>query len=168
MKQVVFSHGKEIGPLGYKIQAMMRVAEAKGYTTQSIDYRTCTNATERVDKLRAKLTHYESAQVVLVGSSMGGYVATAAAQTLEVKALFLLCPALYMPIAEYTLQDYAPKTQNIEIVHAWEDDVVPYTHSLRFCQKTKARLHFVNDGHALVDSLDFICDLFGLFLERLG
>ena len=36
---VVFSHGKESGPLGSKIQALMRVAEQQGARTLSVNYR---------------------------------------------------------------------------------------------------------------------------------
>jgi hypothetical protein len=36
---VVFSHGKESGPLGSKIRALMQVAERLGVATLSVNYR---------------------------------------------------------------------------------------------------------------------------------
>ncbi len=35
--------------------------------------------------------------LVLVGSSLGGYVSLAAAPTLHAKGVFLMAPAIYMP-----------------------------------------------------------------------
>ena len=36
---VVFSHGKESGPMGSKIRALMKVAENQGAQVMSVDYR---------------------------------------------------------------------------------------------------------------------------------
>ena len=75
---VVFSHGKESGPWGTKIKELAKIAEEKGFEVDSVDYQGIDNVDDRALKLREKLTFIEG-PVVLVGSSMGGYVATACA-----------------------------------------------------------------------------------------
>ena len=59
----------------------------------------------------------------LVGSSMGGYVATVAAETLKPKGLFLLAPAFYLP--GYRQTDFKPPTDRTLVFHGWRDDIVP-------------------------------------------
>ncbi len=56
---VVFSHGKESGPLGRKIQRLMAVAEEFGLQTVSVDYRKCSSATERVQLLNDSLNQLD-------------------------------------------------------------------------------------------------------------
>lgn len=76
LTHAVFSHGKESGPMGSKIQRLMVVSEEFGLKTKSIDYRKCATADERVSLLNDYLNKLDILlnQVVLVGSSMGGYV----------------------------------------------------------------------------------------------
>ena len=76
LTHAVFSHGKESGPLGSKIERLMAVAEEQGLKAISIDYRECASADERVALLHKRLIKLNIPlnQVVLVGSSMGGYV----------------------------------------------------------------------------------------------
>ena len=165
---VVFSHGKESGPLGSKIQRLMAVAEELGLEAKSIDYRDCSCADERV----AKLTEYLSSldiplnQVALVGSSMGGYVSMAIANEMNVAGLFLMAPALWMNKEEYTIQSYRPKAKNIEIVHGMHDDTVPYENSVRFAKEHDGTvLHLVPDGHRLQASHDFLDYQFRRYLK---
>jgi len=147
---VVFSHGKESGPDGTKIQAMRAVAEELGFKTVSIDYTACKDEVERKALLRSYLSK-QVGPMILVGSSMGGYVSAALANEFKLSALFLLCPALslegYEPIV------YQPKTDNIVLVHGWNDDVVPVESSIDFARKHKATLHLVEDGHRLKESI---------------
>lgn len=76
LTHAVFSHGKESGPMGSKILRLMAVAEELGLNAISIDYRECFSADERVALLHERLIKLNIPlnQVVLVGSSMGGYV----------------------------------------------------------------------------------------------
>ncbi len=48
LSYVIFSHGKESGPKGSKIQRLMAEAERLGLNTVSVDYRHCATASERV------------------------------------------------------------------------------------------------------------------------
>ena len=78
MTTVIFSHGQESGPWGTKITAMAAMVKELGCTADSIDYQGIGDPTERVEKLVAECEGIDDT-LILVGSSMGGHVATAAA-----------------------------------------------------------------------------------------
>jgi len=171
LSYVVFSHGKESGPLGTKIQRLMAVAEEFGLKTKFIDYRECATAGERVSLLNDYLNQLDVPinQVLLVGSSMGGYVSMVVANDQPVAGLFLMAPALWMTAEEYTVQSYAPKTPHIEITHGMLDDTVPYENSIRFAKEHDGTiLHLVPDDHRLKESHDFLAYQFQRFLEDIS
>ena len=153
MPAVYFSHGQESGPWGTKIQAMAEAVRNLGCRAESVDYRGIADPTERVEKLIAECRAVEE-PLVLVGSSMGGHVATAAAARLDAIGLFVLAPAYY--IAEYEhLTPPAPDIP-ISIVHGWRDDVVPAEASIRFASECHATLHLVDGDHRLTENIDEI------------
>ena len=171
LSDVVFSHGKESGPMGSKIQRLMEEANRFGLKTISVDYRNCATASERVALLNDTLKQLNAPpqQVVLVGSSMGGYVSTVVANNLPVAGLFLMAPALWMPAEEYTIQSYQPLTSKVEITHGFNDDVVPCENSIRFAREHEGTvLHLVPDDHRLRASLDFLACQFRRFIEELS
>lgn len=166
---VIFSHGKESGPFGRKIRRLIGVAEQLGLGTTSVDYRECANADKRIMLLRDTIASLQmpTEDIVLVGSSMGGYVSMAAANELPVAGLFLMAPALWMPAEEYTVQSYSPKTARIEITHGFGDDIVPYENSVRFAANHRGTtLHLVDDDHRLGESHDFLAKQFRRFLNK--
>src|ERR1700687_3982797 len=113
---VVFSHGKESGPWGSKITAMAAVVRDLGVQVESVDYRGLDDPRDRVRKLIGVGAGLKD-RLLLVGSSMGGYVAAAAASELGARGLFLLAPAFYMAgYEEHTPQDVARPTA---ITHGW-------------------------------------------------
>ena len=151
---VVFSHGKESGPWGAKITAMAAVVRDLDLGVESVDYRGMDDPTQRVEKLLAVGREFQG-PMALVGSSMGGHVAAAAASRLDVAALFLLAPAFYMPgFEQYTPQDVGAPTV---IVHGWDDDVVPVDNSIRWAREHGAALHLLQSGHRLDDQIEMIC-----------
>ena len=153
MPAVYFSHGQESGPWGTKIKAMAEAVRALGCRAESVDYQGIADPTERVDKLIAECQSVEE-PLILVGSSMGGHVATAAAAPLNAIGLFVLAPAFY--IAEYeNLTPPAPDIP-ISIIHGWCDDIVPPENSIRFASKCHATLHLVNGDHRLTENIDEI------------
>lgn len=171
---VVFSHGKESGPQGNKIRALMRVAEGLGAQTLSVNYREYPagmvhdqdadgEADRRVDQLCATSLPAHRL-LVLVGSSMGGYVSTVASLPLAANGLFLLAPAFYLP--GYAIQKPMPSTQFVFIVHGWNDDVVPAENSIRFAAQRRCDLHLLDGDHRLNDALPTIEPLFELFLKQ--
>ena len=81
MTTVIFSHGQESGPWGTKIRAMSECVKAMGCGIDSIDYQGIADPTERVEKLLRECADIDG-PLLLVGSSMGGHVATAAAEVM--------------------------------------------------------------------------------------
>ena len=172
---VVFSHGKESGPWGSKIAALARVAEKLGARTLSVNYREFPSGTVHdqdapgeADRRVAQLLGTDlppHQKLVLVGSSMGGYVSTCASEHLtKVSGLFLLAPAFYLP--GYAQQAPAPHAQVCMVVHGWGDDVVPVSSSIRFAQQHRCALHVLDGDHRLNAALPQIEPLFEGFLVR--
>ena len=163
-RHVVFSHGQESGPWGRKISALAEVARAEGYEAHSVDYRGIEEPRARVARL-VDFCKELSGELILVGSSMGGYVAVASASLLHARGVFLMAPALYMeglPELRQGLLD-CPAA----IVHGWQDDVVPVEHSIRFAQSYRAALHLLDSDHRLHSQLRVIQYLFEYFLIAL-
>ncbi len=165
MPAVYFSHGQESGPWGSKIKSMAAAVQNLGCRAASVDYQGIADPTDRVDKLLAECANVEE-PLVLVGSSMGGHVATAAAAQVGAVGLFVLAPAYYMPGYE-SLTPSAP-AMPISIVHGWNDDVVPVENSIRFAQNCNASLHILDADHRLTDNIDDINHLLTRFIENLG
>jgi len=171
---VVFSHGKESSPWGSKIQALAKVAERLGGQVISIDYREHPkgvlhdqNAPGEADRRVGQLLSIEPPEhrkLVLVGSSMGGYVSTVATARLKVDGLFLLAPAFYLN--GYDNQDPTPRAKRTMIVHGWGDSVVPVQNSIKFARLHQCDLHLLDGDHRLNDALPKIELPFELFLKR--
>ena len=150
---VAFSHGKESGPWGAKITAMAAAVRDLKIEAASVDYRGIDDPAARVAKLLEAAAGLQG-PLVLVGSSMGGHVAAAAAARVKVRGLFLLAPAFYMPGFEsHTPQDVACPTV---IVHGWRDDIVPVDNSIRWAREHRARLHVLDSDHRLEDKIEEI------------
>lgn len=158
---VVFAHGKESGPWGGKIRHLAALAEARGFAVISPDYSAMMDPVARRDHLLALAP--KGAPLVLVGSSMGGYVSAMACDALRPDALLLMAPALY-------LDGYPGDPENCPadsvLVHGWGDDIVPLASSLTFARARRAALHIVDDGHRLAESIDFIGQVFSDQLTR--
>ncbi len=153
MKMVIFSHGQESGPWGTKIRAMAEAVKRHGFEVHSVDYQGIADPGERVEKLVAECREV-SGTLLLVGSSMGGHVATAAATEVGAKGLFVLAPAYYME----GFEDITPQAPDIPIciVHGWHDEIVPVENSIRFAQSCSATLHLVDGDHRLTGNIDQI------------
>jgi predicted esterase YcpF (UPF0227 family) len=158
--KVYFSHGKESGPWGSKIQRLANIAKEHGCDVDSIDYSDILDPDLRVERL-IKILEGVDEEFVLVGSSMGGYVSLVASEQVNVKGLFLLAPALFMK--GYKKQNYSHNTQ-IEIVHGWSDDIIPPENSIRFAKKNDCSLHLISGDHRLNSSIEVVENLFSQFL----
>jgi len=163
-RHVVFSHGKESGPWGRKISSLAEVARSEGYEAHSVDYRGLEDPRQRVARL-VEFCKELTGDLVLVGSSLGGYVAVASASLLHARGVFLMAPALYMPGLPELRQRVldCPAT----VVHGWRDDVVPFEHSVRFAQTYRAALHLLESDHNLHNQIRVIQYLFEYFLIAL-
>lgn len=164
MTTVVFSHGQESGPWGTKIRAMAELVKSMGCTTESIDYQGIADPTERVTKCVRECAQFDD-QLVLVGSSMGGHVATAAAREVGAAGLFVLAPAYFMEGLEELTP--TPPPVPICIVHGWRDDIVPVDNSIRFARACSATLHIVDGDHRLTANIEVINEYLRRFVEKL-
>jgi pimeloyl-ACP methyl ester carboxylesterase len=163
-RHVVFSHGKDSGPWGTKITALAETARSEGYEAESVDCRGVESPRERITRLVDACKPLQG-DLVLVGSSMGGYISIAAASLLHARGVFLMAPAIYVPglpeLKKNVLE--CPVT----IVHGLRDEVVPFSDSVRFAQEYHASLHLLDSDHRLLDQIRFIKYLFEYYLIAL-
>lgn len=165
MTTVIFSHGQESGPWGTKIRAMADLVRGMGCEADSIDYQGIADPGERVEKCVRECGQIED-RLVLVGSSMGGHVATAAAERVGAAGLFVLAPAYYME--GYEELTPVPPAIPVCIVHGWHDDIVPVENSIRYARECSATLHLVNGDHRLTANIAAINEYLRQFLESFG
>lgn len=158
---VCFAHGKESGPWGTKITRLAEVARARGFEVMSPDYSGTHDPHERVRMLLDLAPR--ARQLVLVGSSMGGYVAAQACAALQPSALFLMAPALYFPHWE---EEPEGIPEHCCVVHGWSDDIVPVDRAQRFAERHRAELHLLHSGHTLNDQLPILGFLLDRMLQR--
>lgn len=156
-----FVHGKESGPWGTKINYLASIAKELGFEYDSLDYSSLDNKEERAKKLIKSLP--ENKKIILVGSSMGGWVSTKVGESIDLLGLFLMAPAI--GVKDYP--DLNPIINNgkIFVVHGWNDDVIPVETSINFCKKMNAPLLIVQDDHRLKNKLDIMGLNFRKFLE---
>ena len=161
---IYFNHGKESGPWGTKIIALAAIARQKGFRVVSPNYSNQPDPDTRIEEL-LNLRLPDSEFTVLVGSSMGGYVATVASQIITPVGLFLMAPAFYLP--GYKDQSPTPHARKTVIIHGLKDEIVPVENSIRFAREHSTELHLIDGDHSLNDQLPKIEMLFGLFLDEI-
>lgn len=168
---VIFSHGHLSSPQSRKIEVLAPAARAHGHPVEAIDYRDLRD--DPVARVRRLIDFIDRLDTppVLVGSSMGGYVAMATAESRSVRGLFLLAPALFME--DYVPggmvpETYHPETANIAVVHGWNDEVIDWRRSLRFAEQSTATLQLLATDHRMESALPSIEALFRTFLAEIG
>lgn len=160
---VHFMHGKESGPGGSKILALAGVAREHGWETASLDYSHTVDPRARLAQLLEACAGV-CGPLLLVGSSMGGWVAAEAAARLGAHGVFLLAPALCIPA--YPTQEPMVPAERTEIVHGWDDKVIPCENAIRFARLRGCTLHLVRGDHRLNERIPLLGELFGAFLSR--
>ena len=158
-----FIHGKESGPGGSKLAALSRVALDNGWQVSHLDYSHTTDPGVRLEQLLTACSG-EQRPLLLVGSSMGGWVAAEAAQRLGVRGVFLIAPAVYM--TGYPSQEPLVGGDRTEIVHGWNDEVIPYENAVRFARLRQCTLHLVPGDHRLSACIPLLRTLFSAFLTQ--
>lgn len=164
MKTIIFSHGKESGPYGSKFKHLINISKELGFNTISIDYRDLINPEERVSRLIQESKNYE--EVVLVGSSMGGYASIVASESINPLGLFLLAPAVYIP--GYQKQEYFPKAKESHIIFGYNDEIIPVQNGIRLALENEMPITLIKSDHRLNSDLEYIGKLFKLFLEKIN
>lgn len=146
-KIVIYNHGKDSTPWGEKTLGFNEVAKHNGYSFESPDYREQLDPDKRVEQLlEMDLSGYD--EVVLIGSSMGAYVATVASEWIKPKGLFLLAPAFYLP--GYRRTKFKPTAKAIRIFHGWQDDIVPPENVWQFCRNHRLCLTLYDTDHRML------------------
>ena len=168
---VVFSHGKESGPWGTKITALAEIARASGWRVESVDYRGLESVDDRLERLLSCCARLPVAPV-LVGSSLGGWLAAAVALRAgpageAARGLFLMAPAFDMPGLPPLPPQPAPASLPTVVVHGWQDDIVPVLNGWRHAQAQRATTYLVDDDHRLIASLPAIGGWLRSFLAGL-
>ncbi|OGX07057.1 MAG: hypothetical protein A2Z88_03120 [Omnitrophica WOR_2 bacterium GWA2_47_8] len=161
---VFFAHGKESGPWGTKIKKLAKIAKKYGCQVESPDYSWTMDPDERV-RMLLKLKPKAGRNLILVGSSMGGYVSAVASKYLKVKGLFLMAPAFFR--IGYKIKNPKPKAKLTLIVHGINDELIPVEHSFRYAKEHKTELYVVDSDHRLASALPIIEKLFEIFLKRI-
>ena len=160
-RHVIFSHGKDGEPWSRKIKGLAEIARAEGYRADSLDYRGIESPRDRVTKLVAHCQRLPG-ELVLAGSSLGGFVAVAAASLLHARGVFLLAPALLMdglpPLRARVID--CPTT----IIHGWRDEIEPLEQSITFAREYRATVHLRDTDHRMYDQLPILNHLFEQFL----
>jgi pimeloyl-ACP methyl ester carboxylesterase len=92
-------------------------------------------------------------------------VALAAAALLHARGVFLMAPAIYFD----GLPPRRPRPLDCPatIVHGWQDEVVPFDHSVRFGREHGVTLHLINADHRMHGQLRMIQQLFEHFIIAL-
>lgn len=158
---VIFAHGKESGPWGSKIKHLAAIADRLGAQVISPDYSDLVDPEARVTRLLS-LDFPAHDRLVLVGSSMGGYISCVASTSLKPAGVFLMAPAIGM--VGYGVQHLEPKAQHLSIVMGWQDEVIPVKNVIEFAQSQRAELHLLDADHRLDGVLQDVGFLFERFL----
>ncbi|MEO6697753.1 MAG: YqiA/YcfP family alpha/beta fold hydrolase [Paraperlucidibaca sp.] len=168
---VIFLHGLESGPDGFKIQQMRATAEAMGWYTLAPDGRFSRDPVQRAGVVLSAWPR-EAERVYLVGSSLGGFVAASIAAQLATDAassasqhptnlcgMLLLCPAFDLPGYPLDRPAQGLRGECIQLIHGCADVVVPLSHSQRAATAWGADLLVVDDDHSLHSSIATICEV---------
>ncbi len=160
-KTVYFAHGMESGPWGSKITAMAKVAESLGFTVESPDYTFTKDPFERQLWLEKTLPRPEGL-FVQVGSSLGSLVSALTSKHYKPNGLFLLAPAFGLYEKD---PNPFPFADVVDIVHGWDDEVVPVENALQYAAQYRTSIHILQSDHRLASVLPEVCNLFHLHLE---
>lgn len=166
---VFLSHGLESGPGSTKIQAMKAAAEANpGVTAIAVDHRGSRDPAIRLEQMRAAIQSAGARpeRTILAGSSMGGWVCAQISSEQPVLGCFLLAPALALP--SYPQSSPVLGADHTQIIHGWDDDVVPAMPVITLAQQQKLPILMLPDGHRLEQSLARVVAEFQQFLIRAG
>ncbi|MDN6320374.1 MAG: alpha/beta hydrolase [Marinobacter sp.] len=166
---VFLSHGLESGPGSTKIQALKNVAETfDNVQAHAIDHKSSKDPEVRIAQMNDAMSASGAApeDIILAGSSMGGWVCAQTSANTPVSGCFLLAPALAMP--DYPQSSPRIQAQHVQIIHGWDDEVVPVVPVIELAQGQSLPVLVLPDGHRLENSLERVVEEFRAFLSRSG
>ncbi len=160
---VYFLHGRDSSPQSLKIKHLSVIAKQYGWKVVAPDFSSTKDPDERV-RMFLDLAQQDCAKSLIVGSSMGGYVALVASATLKPAALLLLAPAV--KLEGYRELNPEPVAGETTIVHGWDDELIDPAAVFDFAGSHRATLHMLQDEHVLQQSIPFIKTVFTDILQR--
>jgi len=166
---VILSHGLNSSPAATKVTAMAAVAESLGWSTERPDYSDLDASGDILklhDRLERLLQRARAVEgpLVLAGSSMGAFISALASLEVPCLGLHLLVPPPRMKGFPRALD---AATVPIEIIHAWNDELIPAADVIAWAQARDTRLILVPDEHRLERHVDYCAQAFGRFLAGL-
>ena len=156
-------HGRDSSPQSTKIQHLSVVAKNKGWRVVAPDLSSTKDPDKRVEMF-LEIACENTSRCVIVGSSMGGYVALVAAKTLKPSAMLLLAPAVNIP--GYRETDLTPSTADTTIIHGWNDELISPDSVFEFAGKHQTTLCMMDDDHFLKRSIPFLESVLVETLQR--
>jgi predicted alpha/beta-hydrolase family hydrolase len=168
--QVILSHGLESGPHATKVSALAEVATAMGWREVRPDYRDL-DASRDITRLDQRIARAlaavrpDAGPVVFAGSSMGAFTSGFASLQQPCVGLFLLAPPLRIP--GYAREFDAARVPTT-IVHAWDDELIPYADVVAFAHARRARTILVDDDHRLGRHVGEVAGWFREFMTALA
>lgn len=173
--RVILSHGLESGPDATKVTALAAVARELGWEEFRPDYLDidATKDPLRVADRIARLAEHLPAPgtpLVLAGSSMGAFISGLASLKHACRGVFLIAPPMKIEgfAIEGVGQHFDCAHVPLEIVHGWDDELIPAAEVIAFAQRRAAALHLVSDTHRLAAHVDAIASWFRRFLAALS
>lgn len=145
-RHILFFHGLESGPHGRKYHALSKHFDVESPDFQGMDLE------ERLAKATA-LTD-GARDLIVVGSSFGGLLAALMYVRFPERffGYVLAAPALH-----YLTPEELPRMpENVAVVHARQDDVVPIGPVRDLCAQHGVRIIEVDDDHSLSHSADIL------------
>lgn len=168
---IILCHGSNSSPEATKVSALAALGETLGWHTQRLDFR-ADDALGSAESVFPRITRLQAAMdacntpPLLVGSSMGAFVAGLASLQRPVAGLFLLATPEAIPgyPIGFDLRTDVPTL----LIHGWRDEVCPLDDLFAWASRRQLPLLVLDDDHRLGDSMDAITTQFRGFLETLA
>jgi len=163
-----YIHGYQSSPNSTKGQLFKEKLNAK-----AIQYRDCKPEDLIISDCLKRIANEikDDDNVVLIGSSLGGFLAASIAlEHSNVKKLILLNPATIPPSMDVDTIQGMPRrilsemknhrlfeekiNAEITILMGTEDDVIPYSWIFEFAMPQEATVRFLHDDHSFTRSID--------------
>lgn len=159
------SHGLESGPDSTKVTALKAEAQTfEGVTAIALDHRSSNDPVTRLKQMRAAIeaSGAQPENIILAGSSMGGWVCAQTSADTPVLGCFLMAPALNMK--DYPGSSPIIQARHTQIIHGWHDDVVLPMPVIELARDQDLPLLALPDGHRLQNSLPRLVTEFRRFM----